>query len=123
MSFNFTAIKAALKDAGHIVSEGEAFVAKDEWRMVDSKVLTRTQREAADIHIRREALAMGLGWVNSEEVDKLGLTAAVRLAMRRALDELLDSIDGGLDRKCNLPIWLTRLMGVMDENNFKVKKI
>ena len=75
----------------------DSFAAKDEWRIVDSKLLTRSQRTEADVHIRREALALGLGWVSSEEVDKLGLTAAVRLAMQRALEELLSTVDGGLD--------------------------
>lgn len=53
----------------------------------DSKLLSKLQREslAEQIH----ALAhVGLGWVSSSEVDDLGLTKAVALAMRRALDEL-----------------------------------
>jgi len=35
------------------------------------------------------ALACGLGWVDNNEVDALGLTAAVALAMRRAVDAVL----------------------------------
>lgn len=54
----------------------------------DSKKLTKLQREALDVRIRKRALAIGLGWASSKEVDELGLTEAVRLAMRRALAEI-----------------------------------
>jgi len=54
----------------------------------DSKKLTKLQRERLDIIIRRQALAIGLGWVTSEELDAGGLTAAVRLAMQRALEAI-----------------------------------
>lgn len=51
----------------------------------DSKKLTRAQRTAFDGKIRKKALAFGLGWVMPEELDAVGLTQAVRLAMERAL--------------------------------------
>lgn len=54
----------------------------------DSKKLSKRQREKLDIEIRAKALATGLGWVSAAEVDSLGVTAAVGLAMRRALDEI-----------------------------------
>jgi ribonuclease HII len=54
----------------------------------DSKKLTRLQREKLDVIIRKKALAIGLGWVTSAELDSIGLTEAVRLAMRRALAEI-----------------------------------
>lgn len=52
----------------------------------DSKKLTKLQREAFAVKIRSEAAAIGLGWATPIEVDKLGLTEAVRLAMSRALE-------------------------------------
>jgi ribonuclease HII len=55
------------------------------WKLADSKVMSKLQRQAADAGIRQIALAFGLGWVSSQEVDDLGLTAAVGLAMRRAV--------------------------------------
>ncbi|HVV26152.1 MAG TPA: ribonuclease HII [Candidatus Saccharimonadales bacterium] len=68
----------------------------------DSKKLTKNQRETLAGQIWAEALAVGLGWVRPAELDKLGLTAAVKLAMERALahltmeyDELI--IDGNLN--------------------------
>lgn len=51
----------------------------------DSKKLTRLQREALDVKIRAKALAIGLGWVPPRELDAVGLTQAVRLAMERAI--------------------------------------
>ena len=51
----------------------------------DSKKLSKSARELLDSIIRVEALAYGLGWVPAEELDAIGLTAAVRLAMQRAV--------------------------------------
>lgn len=53
--------------------------------LADSKVLTKIARERLDVLIRAEALAFGVGWASVEEIDRLGLTAAVRLAMQRAV--------------------------------------
>jgi ribonuclease HII len=55
----------------------------------DSKKLTRTQREAFDVVIRKRALAVGLGWVAPDELDAVGLTEAVRRAMQRAVVEVM----------------------------------
>ncbi|PID99276.1 ribonuclease HII [Candidatus Saccharibacteria bacterium] len=54
----------------------------------DSKRLSQRQRERLDGFIRLQADAFGIGWVSAAEVDSLGLTAAVRLAMQRAMQEL-----------------------------------
>lgn len=54
----------------------------------DSKKLSKKQRERLDAEIRVSALAFGLGWVSAEEVDQIGLTEAVRLAMRRAMSQV-----------------------------------
>jgi ribonuclease HII len=68
----------------------------------DSKKLTKKRRELLAAQIHEQALAVGLGWVKPAELDEIGLTAAVRLAMERALeqitvryDELI--IDGNLN--------------------------
>lgn len=52
----------------------------------DSKKLTKLQREKLAERIHLKALACGLGWVTSAEIDELGLTEATSLAMRRALE-------------------------------------
>lgn len=74
----------------------------------DSKQLTRKAREALDIVIRRRAVAYGLGWVAPDELDEVGLTAAVRLAYRRALAEIATAydqiiIDGNYNFLADLP--------------------
>lgn len=53
----------------------------------DSKVLSKKRREelAEEIHATAD---VGIGWVSAIDVDKLGLTEAVRLAMQRAIDGL-----------------------------------
>lgn len=55
----------------------------------DSKKLTRAERETLDEIIRKEAIAFGLGWVPADELDGVGLTEAVRRAMRRALAQII----------------------------------
>jgi ribonuclease HII len=54
----------------------------------DSKKLSKLQREVLTAEIKLQAVAIGLGWVEPTEIDSLGLTEAVRLAMQRALDEI-----------------------------------
>ena len=53
----------------------------------DSKKLSRIQRERLTVAIQENA-AVGLGWVWPEEIDRIGLTESVRLAMERAIAEL-----------------------------------
>lgn len=72
------------------------------WKLADSKQMTRLQRQNAAVEIPMVALAYGLGWVTSQEVDELGLTKAVALAMERAVlatgmvaDQII--IDGSYD--------------------------
>jgi ribonuclease HII len=54
----------------------------------DSKVLTKAQREKLTATIEVQALAFGLGWVTADEIDMVGLTKAVALAMQRALKKI-----------------------------------
>lgn len=65
-----------------------SFVVPTGWKLGDSKKLSRLQRERADNEIRKVAVAVGIGWVHPQEVDNLGLTAAVRLAMSRAVAQI-----------------------------------
>lgn len=53
--------------------------------LTDSKLLSKKRREELDQVIRRQAMGIGLGWVSAPYVDELGLTAALKLASRRAL--------------------------------------
>lgn len=51
----------------------------------DSKLLTRAERERAFGIIQTRASAVGIGMVDCGELDELGMTAANRLAMERAV--------------------------------------
>lgn len=59
----------------------------------DSKKLSKAQREILALEINRNARAVGLGWVDASEVDAIGLTAAVGLAMQRALEQINSNFD------------------------------
>jgi ribonuclease HII len=54
----------------------------------DSKVLTREQRAVAATAVRGWARAVGVGHASAYECDELGMTAALRLAGRRALAQV-----------------------------------
>lgn len=58
----------------------------------DSKVLSKLKREKLALEINQKA-ACGLGWVWPEEIDKVGLTVAVSLAMRAALGQITAGYD------------------------------
>ncbi len=59
----------------------------------DSKKLSKKQRESLSVEIKNKAQALGLGWVWPEEIDDIGLTEAVRLAMQRAIAEITFTYD------------------------------
>jgi ribonuclease HII len=50
----------------------------------DSKQLSPARREAAMRIIYQKALAWGIGWASSEEIDRINILQASLLAMRRA---------------------------------------
>lgn len=54
----------------------------------DSKLMTREARERALIVIRQRASAIGIGMVECQEIDGLGMTVANRVAMERAVFDL-----------------------------------
>jgi ribonuclease HII len=59
----------------------------------DSKKLSKLQRQKLAAAIHLEAAAIGLGWSDPSEVDSLGLTAGVRLAMQRAIEAVTIGYD------------------------------
>jgi len=54
----------------------------------DSKQLTQEERELLDERIRRCALAVAVAEVSAEEIDRLNIYQASRLAMRLAVEQL-----------------------------------
>lgn len=56
--------------------------------LTDSKLLSKKARVRLDEIIRSEAAGVGLGWVSADELDSIGLPAALTVATKRALKEL-----------------------------------
>lgn len=56
--------------------------------LTDSKKLTKTKREELSVVILQNAASYGLGWVDAEEIDKIGLPASLTLATVRALEQI-----------------------------------
>ena len=61
-----------------------------EWieKLTDSKKLSAKRREELYILIKEKALATATGWVSSAEIDEVGLSEALRLATRRAVEQI-----------------------------------
>jgi ribonuclease HII len=55
--------------------------------LADSKLLTKNQREALYEPIK-QSCELGEGWVQPEEIDRLGLAGAMRLGVAHALMQL-----------------------------------
>lgn len=76
--------------------------------LMDSKKLSAKKRKKLSEVIANEAYSYALGWVTPKEVDELGLTEAVRLAMKRAIEQLDISgakiiVDGNINYLLHLP--------------------
>ena len=56
--------------------------------LTDSKKLSKKRREELSLEIHEKAAAVGLGWVESGELDELGMSQALMLACRRALEQI-----------------------------------
>lgn len=55
--------------------------------LTDSKKLSAKKREALAKTIHKKAFC-GLGWVSAKELDKVGLSSALKLACRRAVEDI-----------------------------------
>ena len=56
--------------------------------LTDSKLLTKKRRDSSDGLVRAQAAGIGLGWVHADELDAIGLAAALRLATKRAVEQI-----------------------------------
>lgn len=54
----------------------------------DSKKLSKKRREELANIIHSQALAVGLGWVSAHELDEIGMSEALRVATRRAVEQI-----------------------------------
>lgn len=54
----------------------------------DSKKLSKKQRDKAELDIKQQSKAIGIGWVSSKEVDEQGLSWAVKESGLRAIRDM-----------------------------------
>lgn len=95
--------------AGPVVSAAVIFPSDFQSRAInDSKQLTHNQRERLYEHIYTDAVAIGVGIVDSAEIDRINILQAAKLSMVMAVsnldappDHLL--IDGNFTISCALP--------------------
>lgn len=57
-------------------------------RVRDSKLLTPAERERVAARLRQRSLAVGVGSATNDEIDRLGMSEAMRRAAARAVDAL-----------------------------------
>ena len=69
----------------------------------DSKKLTEKKREQAYEEIIANAIAYGIGRVEPEEIDKINILNASRLAMERAIDNMKHDFDIALTDYMKIP--------------------
>lgn len=56
--------------------------------LTDSKKLSKKQREKLDIEIREKAKGYGLGWVDAKIIDEIGLSRALVMATKQAVEQI-----------------------------------
>lgn len=62
--------------------------------LTDSKLLTKKTREKLSLEIKQTAPLVGIGWVSARDLDHIGLSAALKLAARRAVAHIdLSGVD------------------------------
>jgi ribonuclease HII len=61
--------------------------------LADSKTLTARRRSALAVEIRRKALAWAEAWAEADEIDRINIYQASRVAIRRAVESLRPGAD------------------------------
>lgn len=69
----------------------------------DSKLLSESEREQLYVVIRKRAVSIGIGSATEQEIDRLNILEATRLAMHRALAGLMPKPDCLLIDAISLP--------------------
>lgn len=54
----------------------------------DSKLLSKKERERLSLIIHERAVSIGIAWIQPADVDRLGLTAATKLAAEQAVAQI-----------------------------------
>ena len=102
-----------------------------EWieKLTDSKKLSAKRREEFYVLIKEKALATATGWVSSAEIDEIGLSEALRLATRRAVEQIQKTkvpfseiiIDGTMNFLVGTK--LEKYVSTLKKGDFLVKEI
>ena len=102
-----------------------------EWieKLTDSKKLSAKRREELYVLIKEKALATATGWVSSAEIDEIGLSEALRLATRRAVEQIQKTkvpfseiiIDGTMNFLVGTK--LEKYVSTLKKGDFLVKEI
>lgn len=102
-----------------------------EWieKLTDSKKLSAKRREELYVLIKEKALATATGWVSSAEIDEIGLSEALRLATRRAVEQIQKTevpfseiiIDGTMNFLAGTK--LEKYVSTLKKGDFLVKEI
>lgn len=102
-----------------------------EWikKLTDSKKLSAKRREELYVLIKEKALAAATGWVSSAEIDEIGLSEALRLATRRAVEQIQKTkvpfseiiIDGTMNFLMGTK--LEKYVSTLKKGDFLVKEI
>ena len=102
-----------------------------EWieKLTDSKKLSAKRREKLYVLIKKKALATATGWVSSTEIDEVGLSEALRLATRRAVEQIQKTkipfseiiIDGTMNFLVGTK--LEKYVSTLKKGDFLVKEI
>ncbi len=56
--------------------------------LTDSKKLSKKRREELDVEIRKNAAGFGLGWADATIIDKIGLSKALVMATKQAVEQI-----------------------------------
>lgn len=56
--------------------------------LTDSKLLSKKKREKFATQIKQSAPLVGIGWVSAVDIDAIGLSGALKLAARRAMQQI-----------------------------------
>ena len=102
-----------------------------EWieKLTDSKKISAKRREELYVLIKEKALATATGWVSSTEIDEVGLSEALRLATRRAVEQIQKTkvpfseiiIDGTMNFLVGTK--LEKYVSTLKKGDFLVKEI
>lgn len=102
-----------------------------EWieKLTDSKKLSAKRREELYVLIKEKTLATATGWVSSAEIDEVGLSEALRLATRRAVEQIQKTkvpfseiiIDGTMNFLVGTK--LEKYVSTLKKGDFLVKEI